>query len=222
MLPPAAERPKLRATLDRLSGAVEDLLWGGLTTASDATRQTLADATQEAARVRLLRLGAILRVLTDDLNRFNQQDALLSRRRLTLFLNRGWLIARGLSHALETGNEKEYDRINLTPNTQPLASADLVCMGVIKKVTASLVQFQFRFRAVTASGPVKAGDAVAWSFNQSMNTTSAFIDAAAFIATYSGEYGVSGYHTAKRAGMSAAALATPFSPRTLLSSRYEL
>jgi len=166
MLPPVAERPKLRATLDQLSNAVEDLLLGGLTTASDATRQTLSGAMQEAARMRLLRLGAILRVLTDDLNRFNNQDPLLSRKRLTLFLNRGWLIARGLSHALETENEKEYDRLNLTPATQPLASAEVVCLGVVKKVTAAVVQFQFRFRALTASAPVKSGDPLAWSFNQ--------------------------------------------------------
>ena len=71
MLPPAAERPKLRATLDQLSAAVEELLLSGLTTASDATRQTLTAAMQEAARMRLLRLGAILRVLADDLNRVN-------------------------------------------------------------------------------------------------------------------------------------------------------
>lgn len=166
MLPPQAERPKLRATLDQLSAAVEELLLGGLTTATDATRQTLAGAMQEAARMRLLRLGAVLRVLADDLNRFNTQDPLLSRRRLTLFMNRGWLLAKGLSHALEKGDEKEFDRLNLTPTTQPLANIELVCLGAVKKVTAAVVQFQFRFRALTASGAVKAGDAVSWSFNQ--------------------------------------------------------
>jgi hypothetical protein len=168
MLPPAAERPKLRTTLDQLSAAVEDLLLGGLTTASESTRQILAGAMQEAARMRLLRLGAVLRVLADDLNRFNTQDPLLSRRRLTLFLNRGWLLAKGMSHALEKGDEKEFDRLNVTPTTQPLASAELVCLGAVKKVTASVVQFQFRFRALAASGPVKAGDAVSWSFNQAV------------------------------------------------------
>jgi hypothetical protein len=166
MLPPVAERPKLRSALDQLSGAVEDLLLGGLTTASEATRQSLAGALQEAARMRLLRLSAVLRVLTDDLNRFNTHDPLLSRRRLTLFLNRGWLLARGLSHALETNNEKEYDRLNHTPATQPLANAELVCLGVTKKATVSVVQFQFRFRALSGSGPVKSGDALAWSFSQ--------------------------------------------------------
>lgn len=166
MLPPVAERPKLRATLDQLSAAFEELLLGGLTTASEATRQTLAGALQEAARMKLLRLGAILRVLADDLNRFNKQDPLLSRRRLTLFLNRGWVVARGLSHALETNNEKEYDRLNITPITQPLASIDVVCMGVVKKVTPAVAQFQFRFRAVSPAGPVKDGDAISWSFIQ--------------------------------------------------------
>jgi hypothetical protein len=166
MLPPVAERPKLRGTLDQLSVAFEDLLLGGLTTASESTRQTLAGAMQEAARMKLLRLGAILRVLADDLNRFNKHDPLLSRRRLTLFLNRGWLVARGLSHALETNNEKEYDRLNITPATQPVASVDVVCLGAVKKVTPAFAQFQFRFRAMTAAGPVKSGEAISWSFIQ--------------------------------------------------------
>lgn len=168
MLPPPADRPTLRAALDQLSGAVEELLLGGLTTASDATRKKLAGAMEEAARLRLLRLGAILRVLADDLERFTKHDPLLSRRRLTLFLNRGWLVARGLTHALETGDETEFDRLNLTPTTQPLPSAELVCLGVVKKVTASLAQFQFRLRAVVGSGPVKPGDAVSWSFNHAV------------------------------------------------------
>ncbi len=54
-----------------------------------------------------------------------------------------------------------------------------------------------------------------------MKTTCALSAAAVFMATYSGEYGVIGYHTANRAGMSGDALACPFSPRTLSSSRYD-
>jgi hypothetical protein len=83
-----------------------------------------------------------------------------------MFLNRGWLIARGLTHALETGNESEYDRLNFTAATQPLAKAELVCLGVVKKVTASVVQFQFRFRALSGAVPLRNGDPVAWSYNQ--------------------------------------------------------
>ena len=56
MLPPPAERPKLGSLLAQLGAAVEELLLSGLTTASDATRQTLAATMQEAARFRLLRV----------------------------------------------------------------------------------------------------------------------------------------------------------------------
>lgn len=164
MLPPVAERPKLRSTLDQLSNSFEELLLGGLTTANEDTRRTLTAAMQEAARVRLLRLGAVLRVLADDLHRFNTSDPLLSRRRLTLFLNRGWLLARGLTHALDKGDEKEYDRLNATPTTQPLANAEVVCLGAAKKVMAAAVRFDFRFRVLTASGPLQSGDAASWSF----------------------------------------------------------
>ncbi len=170
MLPPAAERPKLRATLDHLAAAVEDLLLGGLTTASEATRKTLAGAMQEAARLRLLRLSATIRQLLDDLARFTAHDPLLSRRRLTLFLNRGWLIARGLSHALQTNDEKGFDRLNATPTTQPLASAEVVCLGVVKRATAAVVRFEFRCRVVAGTAPVTVGDAVSWSFTQPVKT----------------------------------------------------
>src|SRR5580698_8337740 len=60
----------------------------------------------------------------------------------------------------------------------------------------------------------------AWC-GRSMKATSAPIASAVFIARYSGEYGVIGYHTANRAGISAAGLTRPFKPRTLLSSRYD-
>src|SRR5947207_1004894 len=108
MLPPPADRPKLRVTLDQLSAAVEDLLLGGLTTASDATRQAMQHALQEAARFRLLRFGGTVRTVVDDLARYNRKDPTLSKRRLTFFLNRSWLQARGLSHALEVGDEALY------------------------------------------------------------------------------------------------------------------
>src|SRR5437660_12604105 len=97
MLPPAAERSKLQTVLDQLAGAVEELLLSGLTTASEATRQTLSVALQEAARFRLLRLGSTLRGTMEELGRYTKQDPLFSRRRLTFFLNRSWLLSRGLS-----------------------------------------------------------------------------------------------------------------------------
>ncbi|VTR97775.1 Uncharacterized protein OS=Cystobacter violaceus Cb vi76 GN=Q664_20160 PE=4 SV=1 [Gemmata massiliana] len=164
MLPPTADRPKLRATLDQLSAAVEDLLLGGLTTASDATRQTLSGAMQEAARLRLLRLGGTLRVATEELGRFTRQEKIFSRRRLTFFLNRAWLLSRGMGHALDTSDEKEYDRLTWSPPAQPLPAVEVVCLGAVKKVAEhAFVAFEFRLRAVADAGAVKAGQKLSWS-----------------------------------------------------------
>ncbi len=164
MLPPPNERTKLAALLAHLSGAVEELLLSGLTTASDATRQTLAAAMQEAARFRLLRLGATLRTAAEELGRFTSHDASFSRRRLTFFLSRSWLLARGLAHALQTADAKEYDRLAWMPPTQPLPRVEVVCLGAVKKVAAgAFVAFEFRLRAVADAPPVKAGQRLTWS-----------------------------------------------------------
>ncbi|MCI0704903.1 MAG: hypothetical protein L0241_27910 [Planctomycetia bacterium] len=164
MLPPVAERPKLRATLDQLSAAVEDLLLGGLTTASEATRQTLSGAMQEAARMRLLRLGGTLRVATEELGRYTRQEKSFSRRRLTFFLNRAWVLSRGMAHALQTSDEKEYNRLTWSPPVQPLPAIEVVCLGAVKKVAEhAFVAFEFRLRAVSDAGPVKAGQRLSWS-----------------------------------------------------------
>ncbi|MBN9521704.1 hypothetical protein J0H58_24850 [bacterium] len=164
MLPPPADRPKLRTVLDQLAGAVEDLLLGGLTTASEATRQTLSGAMQEAARLRLLRLGSTLRVATEELGRFTRRDESFSRRRLTFFLSRAWVLARAMAHALQTGDEAEYDRLTWAPQARPLPPVDVVCLGVAKKVAAgAFVAFDFRLRPLADAGPVKAGQRLGWS-----------------------------------------------------------
>jgi hypothetical protein len=165
MLPPPAERPKLGALVAQLAAAVEELLLSGLTTASDATRQTLAAAMQEAARFRLLRLGSTLRTATEELTRFMAHDASFSRTRLIFFLSRAWLLSRGLAHALQMADEKEFDRLTWSPPAQPLPKLEVVCLGAAKKVaTGAFVAFEFRFRAVTDAAPVTAGQRLVWSF----------------------------------------------------------
>src|SRR5205809_5636974 len=157
MLPPPTERPKLTALLAQLGAAVEELVLSGLTTASDAARQTLAAAMQEAARFRLLRLGSTLRTATEELARFTSHNASFSRRRLTFFLSRAWLLSRGLAHALQTADEKEYDRLTWSPPTQPVPKVEVVCLGVAKKVAAgAFVAFEFRLRALADAPPVTA------------------------------------------------------------------
>ncbi|HEY2910023.1 MAG TPA: hypothetical protein VGI99_07240 [Gemmataceae bacterium] len=165
MLPPPADRPKLAAVLTQLSAAVEELLLSGLTTASAATKQTLSAAMQEAARFRLLRLGSTLRATMEEVGRFTAQDAAFSRRRLSFFLNRAWLIGRGLARALQDADEKEYDRLTWSPPTQPLPKVEVVCIGAAKRVAAgAFVAFEFRFRAVADAPPIAAGQPLAWSF----------------------------------------------------------
>jgi hypothetical protein len=164
MLPAPADRPKLASVLAQLGAAVEELLLSGLTTASNATRQTLAAAMQEAARFRLLRLGSTLRTANEELARFTAHDPLFSRKRLTFFLGRAWLLSRGLSSALQQADAKEYDRLSWSPPVQPLAKVQVVCIGVAKKVaTGAFVAFEFRFRALADAEPVKAGQRLAWS-----------------------------------------------------------
>jgi hypothetical protein len=165
MLPPAADRPKLETVLEGLAHAVEELLLAGLTTASEATRQTLSVAMQEAARFRLLRLGSSLRAAAEELGRFNRHDPAFSRRRLTFFLNRSWLLSLGIAHDLREGDEKEYDRLTWSPPTLPLPEVEAVCLGVVKKVAAgAFVAFDFRLRATADAGPVRAGQRLTWSF----------------------------------------------------------
>jgi hypothetical protein len=164
MLPPAPDRPKLAHALDGLAAAVEELALSGLTTASESTRQTLTLAMQEAARFRLLRLGSSLRGAAEELGRYTRQDPAFSRRRLAFFLNRSWLLSRGLGHALHQEDEAEYDRLSWTPPSQPMPEVEVVCLGVVKKLAAgSFAAFDFRLRAVADAGPVAAGARLSWS-----------------------------------------------------------
>ena len=78
----AADSKKLLPQLDRLCEAVEDLMLSGLTTASEATRQSLAVAFEEASRLRLLRLGNAIRAANEELGRYTRNDPNFSQRRL--------------------------------------------------------------------------------------------------------------------------------------------
>lgn len=164
MLPPPADRPKLANALDGLAAAVEELVQSGLTTASESTRQTLSLAMQEAARFRLLRLGSSLRGAAEELGRYTRHDPAFSRRRLSFFLNRSWLLSRGLGHALHREDEAEYDRLAWTSPSEPMPEVEVVCLGVVKKLAAgSFAAFDFRLRAVADAGRIAAGARLSWS-----------------------------------------------------------
>jgi hypothetical protein len=158
------DRKKLPALLAQLAGAVEELLLSGLTTASDATRQTLQVAFQEASRLRLLRLGSTLRVANEELGRFTRNQTDFSRRRFSFFLNRAWLLSRGLAQALADNDEARFERLLWTPASVPVERLEVVTLGVGKKVAAgAFVAFEFRLRALQDAGPVRAGQRLVWS-----------------------------------------------------------
>ncbi len=159
-----SDRRKLCRTLEELGGAVEKMLLTGLTTASHATRQSLQAAFQEASRLRLLRLGSTLRAASEELGRFIDNDAAFSRTRLAFFLNRAWLLGRGLLRALEKNDAAAFDRLVWTPPQQALARAEVITLGVLKKVVArAFVAFDFRLRLVAPAGVLAAGQPLSWS-----------------------------------------------------------
>jgi hypothetical protein len=144
-----AERRKLLPLLGELAGAVEDLLLGGLTTASEATRQLLQVAFREASRLRLLRLGSTLRVANEELGRFTRNQADFSRQRLAFFLNRAWLLGHGLARALRDKDEAQLARLLWAPVGEPVDRLEVVTLGVVKKVIrGAAVTFEFRLRTV--------------------------------------------------------------------------
>ncbi|HEX5270938.1 MAG TPA: hypothetical protein VFW33_10640 [Gemmataceae bacterium] len=160
----AADRRKLLPLLDELAGAVEELLLSGLTTASEATRQALGVSFQEASRLGLLRLGSTLRAANEELGRFTRNEPEFSRRRLGFFLNRAWLLCRGLSRALHEGDEAQFDRLLWTPASAPAGRLEVVTLGVARRVAASaFCAFEFRLRTVAPAGAIPAGQRLIWS-----------------------------------------------------------
>lgn len=159
-----ADRKKLQATLAELGRSVEDLLFTGLTTASEATRQTLGVAFQEASRLRLLRLGSTLRVANEELGRFTRNDPDFSRARFSFFLNRAWLLGQGLARALDTNDAAAFDKLLWTPANVPVPKLEVVTVGVAKKVVRNaFVSFDFRLRVTAGSGEITNGRRLTWS-----------------------------------------------------------
>jgi hypothetical protein len=158
------DEQKLLPILDQLARAVEELLLSGLTTASETTRQILGVAFQEASRQRLLRLGSTLRIVLEELARFNQNEPEFSRKRLCFFLTRAWLMSRGLAHAVRAGDAQEYERLVWTPASEPVARLEVVTLGVVKKVAVNaFYAFEFRLRTVQPAGRLPAGQRLVWS-----------------------------------------------------------
>jgi hypothetical protein len=159
------DKRKLTPLLEELSKAIEDLLLTGLTTASDSTRQTLNVSFQEASKLGLLRLGGTLRIACEELTRYTHRNPDFSRQRFSFFLNRAWLISRGLSLALRDGNDAEFERLSWTPATTYVSRFEVICLGVSKKIVQNaFCAFDFRLRVIgTESGDISVGQKLVWS-----------------------------------------------------------
>ena len=158
------DRRKLEGLLAELITVIEDFLRTGLTTASETTRQTFNVTFQEASRLRLLRLGSTLRLANDEMGKLIKNDADFSRSRFAFFLNRAWLLARGLLKALQANDDAAFDKLLWTPPSQPIPKVEVVVVGVVKKVVPrTFVAFDFRLRLTAPTGAMPAGQRISWS-----------------------------------------------------------
>lgn len=155
----AADRQALLPVLDDLCRAVEEIVATGLTAASEATVARLDVAFREASRLKLGRLAASLRYASEEIGRYLRSSPEFSARRLTLFLNRGWIVAKGLRKAIAAGDEPTIARLTFAPAAPaPQPSVDVVVMGVQKRVARTNGSFEFRLREVGTGRPL------VWSF----------------------------------------------------------
>jgi len=159
-----SERRKLETMLAELIRVIKEFLRTGLTTASESTRQALYVTFQEASRLRLLRLGSTLRLANDEMGKLVRNDADFSRGRFAFFLNRTWLLARGLRKALAANDEAAFDKLLWTPPSRAMERIEVAVLGVVKKVVPrTFVAFDFRMRLVAATDGLLAGQRISWS-----------------------------------------------------------
>jgi hypothetical protein len=113
----------------------------------------------------LLRLGGTLKVACDELARFTRNQSDFSRKRFSFFLNRAWLLSKGLAKALREQNDAEFERLKWIPANKPLTKLELVTLGVSKKVvTNAFCAFDFRLRCVdTECDEIAKGQKFIWS-----------------------------------------------------------
>ena len=156
---PAAEQKQLAALLEELSRAIEDLVRTGLTSATEATRQKLDVSFKEASRMKLLRLGATLRYVNEEVGRFLAHSEAFSARRFVFFTHRAWLLARGLAAALEEKNDRMLARLSGAGAHAPvpIRSIDVVTLGVFSRTVQNTCTFDFRLRVVKADDPAHVG-----------------------------------------------------------------
>lgn len=139
------DRDRVLQQLGQTVTALEQMLLNGLTTAGPATLKTLSVTFQEASRLRLLRLGGTLRNACEEITRFTQDDEQFSARRLVFFLNRCWILCKGIQTALAHNDQVLLEKLLWTPATGEPEDLQVVCLGVAKKISPGVFcAFEFR------------------------------------------------------------------------------
>jgi hypothetical protein len=164
---PALDDPKGAAALAaELAKVVEDLVRTGLTSATSATRTKLDAAFKEASKRKLLRLGASLRYVNEEVGRFLADDGTFTARRYAFFLHRSWLLAKGLGVAITKGDARLTGLLAAGVGSAPepvKGPLEVVTLGISKRVAASACGFDFRLRVVNAKDAALVGKSLVWS-----------------------------------------------------------
>jgi hypothetical protein len=153
------------ALLDELSRAVEDLVRTGLASATESTRAKLDASFKEASRRKLLRLGATIRYVNEEVGRFLADDGTFSIRRFSFFLHRSWMLARGIAKGIREKSDRILGSLLLSGSgaPQPAASLEVVTLGVLKRTVANACTFDFKLRVVGATDRALVGRGLTFS-----------------------------------------------------------
>lgn len=158
----SALAPDAPAFLNRMASSLSDLLQSGLTAASGGTLDRLRSGFQEASRLKLLRLGATLRQLVEEVDRFALDSDEFSAKRFMFFVNRAWLLCTAMERAHAAGDADALNALLMTPDVKRVKQLTLVAMGVQKRhVPGRFCSFEFRLRALDDEGV--PGDLLTWS-----------------------------------------------------------
>lgn len=164
---PALDDPKGAAQLtNELAKLVEDLVRTGLTSATNATRAKLDAAFKEASRRKLLRLGASLRYVNEEIGRFLADDGSFAARRYAFFLHRSWLLAKGTSVALAKNDARLVASLSAGAGVAPKpigGPIEVVTIGVHKRTAATVCTFDFRLRVTKAPKAPLVGKSLVFS-----------------------------------------------------------
>jgi hypothetical protein len=79
------------------------------------------------------------------------KDPQFSARRLSFFIGRAWLLARGMVRALRAGDAATFERLAMERRSEKVSELQAVTLGVQKKVVpGSFCAFEFRMRRLQA------------------------------------------------------------------------